>query len=86
MDFTKVHPDTVRWWTQREKCRSCDGYLKQERHCSHGRTTPNQGGGELCTSVPPANGAGSLTPCIRARSPGYRCGPDALLYRPRVGA
>lgn len=67
IDFTKPHPRTVAWWTERELC----------LRCAHLRRQPGKSTW-WCSVVPAANGRKT---CIDAREPGHRCGPEGRLFK-----
>jgi hypothetical protein len=79
--FLRVHPRTQKWWEERVTCRACVHYVVGvDRHGA---------GGERCAAVRYRVGLGGRSGrtlnmyCIDARDEGSRCGPDAVLFKPR---
>lgn len=72
--FLTVHPRTVLWWEQREKCRRC-------KHYDHVVGNSRIGGQEACTATPARVVNSFGLSCISAREPGERCGPEAKLFK-----
>lgn len=93
--FLTVHPVTAKWWAQREKCRTCSHYIapladtltkvpknkNMAERCDASRNYRPQGGGKPLPDY-----------CIDARAGADErddgrvsiCGPDAVLWEPKV--
>lgn len=69
--FQVLHPRTVLWFEQREKCAQCV-------YCKKGETEMR------CTQAASKNvGRAQFNYCIDMREPDSLCGPDAHFFHPR---
>lgn len=77
MNFLQPHPDTLRWWEQRQQCERCVNVRKRE-----------VGRRDMVSTVYSCKSAafpGKREPyCIDARLPGQPCGPDAALFKEKT--
>jgi hypothetical protein len=79
INFLKVHPATELWWQQRDLCARC-------AHCKRDDTAMRCMVTKSAHSTPWMRAAGSdQRYCIDARLLGAPCGPQAMLFTPRVG-
>lgn len=81
--FMTIHPRTLEWWGQREKCMQCANLFDRPMVWANGElgNQSTTGGGMVCTAV--AIVSRRDTACISAREPAGPCGPDAKLFKPR---
>jgi len=80
--FLTVHPRTVLWWEQREKCDQCQHCVRTPTKTTKGNrvaTHPHRCG------ITPAGGPTGIAYCIDAREPTGDCGPKAKLFQPKKG-
>ena len=69
--FLTVHPATMTWWDQRERCETC-------RHLKLSEGT--EGEGIMRCRKSPSPGRPGAEFCLDARSGDGLCGPEARLY------
>lgn len=82
MNQIPIHPATLLWWEQRDKCRACAHHHAVE--LSSRKNFGPGSGGERCTASKYAHVKLQGTEhmyCIDARLDGGPCGPEAKLFK-----
>lgn len=82
------HPETVKWWAQREQCNTCRHLSSKAGEGGEGvmRCRAAQRPAPLVRRMLAARGVDPQPYCVDARGAQGDCGPQARLYAPRAGS